>query len=696
MNTRRQSLVFRLLGAVLLAFAASTVLTWVLHDRLTARDLNALFERVFGDVSFEIRDRVDKRLIRQAMVVRDRYYEMRGRPWWGDPDESSRRLRELADELGVDEVCIADADGLLTHSARRDEVGALNFRTAEGQAREFTVLLDGETEFAQPLMPNSLRGEMIKYVGVWLPDGGLVQVGGSEKSVRNLSRTAVTGITEDWHVSGDEGGIYITTEGGTVISHPVAGQEGALWADPGDGFYCKSRVIEGFPVHIVVPKKTTIADRRLLVATSTFLNGAALVFAAILVGIVISRYVRKRMRELTARDMAMAASIQESAMPRVFPPFPGERRMDIFASMKPARDIGGDFYDFYFAGPGRLVFLVADVSGKGVPAALFMMRAKTALKGIAQTGLPLAEVVRRANDELSRDNDANMFVTAWIGELNLATGAVTYVNAGHNPPLKISGASSEPAYVRARSGMMLGALPGLAYKAHTLKLAHGDMLYLYTDGITEQHDGHGKLFGEDRLLFSIKTMLAENVKALEPNSSPLLGAIFSAVIAHGAEIAQADDCTQLVVRYNGVDRPVARRFPVSQESVAAASVFLDEWLATLSDGRAAENQAPETLSLSPTLHVILDEISSNILKHSGASEFEVELAEESDGARIVFRDDGTAYNPLAHDDPDVTLSAEMRPIGGLGIFMVRRMAKELSYARESGCNVLTVRVSPRG
>lgn len=683
MKDNRRKLTFRLVAAVVAAFAASMVLTWMLHDYITTRERLNLFDEVFRDVGAVIRERVDRRMIRQAMAAREAVYEMREQAWWNDPDESSRRLRELADELGVDEVCIADASGMLTHSARREEVRALDFCKDRGQAHEFTVLLDSATELAQPMMPNSLRGDMVKYVGVWIPDGGFVQVGGREKSVRNLSRTAITGLTHDRHISGDEGGIYITTGKGTIISHPEAGREGGQWADPSDDFYWAKRVIEGFPVYIVVPKRTVMADRRLLVSTSAVLNGAALIFAAILVGLVISHYVRERIRERSAKDMAMAATIQESAIPRVFPPFPEEKRMDIFASMKTAKDVGGDFYDFYFTTPDKLSFLVADVSGKGVPAALFMMRAKALINSIAQSGIPLGEVAAKANDALSSDNDANMFVTAWIGEIDLMSGVVTFVNAGHNPPLLIRRADgsgyAEPQFIRERSGMVLGAMSGMKYKSHQIQLSPGDMLYLYTDGISEQPDSKGDLFGEDRLAFSLKAMLDAGTNPLDGGTSPLLAAVVDAVIAHGAGMEQADDCTQLIIRYNG-DRNV-KSFNPTQSGVAAASAWLDEQLASLK----AEN-------LEAALHIILDEICSNIVKHSCAKGFDVEIERLEDPARvrIVFSDDGIPYDPIKHIDPDTTLSAAERPIGGLGILMVKKMSDAIGYRREGSRNVLTV------
>ena len=680
MTRQQKFLVIRLLAAVVTAFVASMALNWILHGHIADRERRKLFEKVFYDVGSDIRWRVDVRMVRQAMLARDKYYEMREEPWWNDPDESSRRLRALANDLGVDEICVADADGNLTHSARREEVGALNFRTDKGQAHEFVVLLDSETEFAQSLMPNSLRGEMVKYVGVWLPDGGFIQVGASEKSVRNLARTSVTGITNDWHVSGEDGGIYITTGNGTVISHPNEGGEGGVWTEPSDDFYWEKRVIEGFPVYIVFPRHTSVVERRLLVATSAIINCIALVFASVLAGLVFAGFAKERMRERVAKDMAMATNIQVNSIPRVFPPFVNERRMDIFATMHTARDVGGDFYDFFFTAPSKVAFLVADVSGKGVPAALFMMRAKATIKGETQSGLPLNEVMARVNNALSRDNDANMFVTAWMGVIDLETGEVAFVNAGHNPPILLARpGNGEHKFLRERSGMMLGAMPGLKYRLHTLRLSPGDMIYLYTDGITEQPDGKGKLFGEDQLLFAVGTMLSAGVEAIDGAKSPLLAAIFDAVITHGADVEQADDCTQLVIRYNGADEK--RRFTVAQSGIAEASAWLDEWIEKVG--------IPEQ---SAALHVILDEICSNIVKHSGASYFELSLTRliGQSGVRMEFIDDGVAYNPLSHEDPDTTLPASKRPIGGLGIMMVKKMSRSMDYKRMHDRNVLTI------
>ena len=549
-------LALRLALAVGAAFLASLALTWLLHDRMTARDAHRLIDMAFEDVKGAITEAVDRRLIRQAMLFRDRIPALRAEPVWQDPAAAVARLREVARELRVDELCVVDADGILTHSADARDIG-FDFKTIGGQAGEFKPLLDRETEFAQALRPNSRAGDPIKYVGVWLPEGGFVQVGCREASVRRLARSAVSGLTHNRHVSGKDGYIVITTARGTIVSHPDPTLETGFWRDPGPDCYWQRRDIEGFPVYAVVPKHAAVVERRVLVGTSAFLNAAALVLAAVLVGLVIAGWVRAQVRARRAKEMAMAASIQENAIPRVFPPFPEERRVDLYASMKPARDVGGDFYDFYFTGPDRLAFLVADVSDKGVPAALFMMRAKTLLKNLAQSGRPLAEAVTEANDALCEGNAANMFVTSWIGVIELDTGLVRYVNAGHNPPIVLRAKDGTADYLRSRPGLVLGAMPGARYRPGEIALEPGDAIYLYTDGITEQTDPNGELFGEARL----QAFLEDGGFLAHPEACT--GAVLAGVEAHAAGTEQSDDRTQLLLLWRGRDGGEKHRSDVS-------------------------------------------------------------------------------------------------------------------------------------
>ena len=539
-----RKLVWRLAWAVGGAFLASLLLTWFLHDHLTERNAQRLIDIAFSDVENAIREAVDCRLVRQAMLFRDRLPALREEAVWADPQAAAARLREVAGELLVDELCVAGADGVITHGSDTRDIG-FDFKTATGQAAEFLPLLDSATEIAQPILPNTRAGEMIKYVGVWLPEGGFVQVGCRAGTVRHLARSAVTGLTHNRHVSGKDGFLVITTAGGTIISHPDPAFESGQWRGAGDDCYWQEREVEGFPVYAIIPRHAAIIERRVLVGTSAFLNAAALVLAAALAGLVIAGWVRAQLRARRAKEMAMAAEIQGNAIPRVFPPFPEEKRMDLYASMEAARDVGGDFYDFFFSGQDRIVFLVADVSDKGVPAALFMMRAETVLKGLSQTGRPLAEAVTEANMALCDGNVSDMFVTAWIGELDLATGRVTCVNAGHNPPVRLRAADGSASLLRTRPGLILGAMPGVKYRPETFTLEPGDALYLYTDGVTEQPDPRGALFGEERL----QATLASGDFLAHPESCT--AAVLAAVDAHSAGAEQSDDRTQLLIRWRG-------------------------------------------------------------------------------------------------------------------------------------------------
>jgi hypothetical protein len=542
--TVSRKLVLRLVVAVGTAFLASLAMTWFLHGRMAARDANRLIDIVFEDVENAIREAVDRRLIRQAMLFRDLLKSLRNEPVWSDPQAAVARLREVAEELHVDELCVIDGKGLLTHSADARDIG-FDFTKVTGQAVGFLPLLDSETEITQPLLPNTRAGEMVKYVGIWLPEGGFVQVGCRDATLRRLAQSAVTGLTHNRHISGKDGFVVITTADGTIISHPDPLLESGQWNEPSTDCYWKRRDVEGFPVYAIIPKRTTVIERRVLVGTTAFLNGSALILATILAGLVIASWVRAQIRARRAKEMSMAAGIQENAIPRVFPPFPDEKSIDLYASMQPAREVGGDFYDFYFSGPRKLTFLVADVSDKGVPAALFMMRAKTIIKSIAQTGRPITDVVTEANTALCEGNGANMFVTAWIGELDLESGRVTYVNAGHNPPIVLRAGDGSASYLRTRPGLVLGAMPGVKYHSDELVLEPGDILYLYTDGVTEQADPHGELFGEERLL----AFISGGGFIEHPENCP--GAVLAGVTAHAVGAEQSDDRTQLIVRYRG-------------------------------------------------------------------------------------------------------------------------------------------------
>jgi serine phosphatase RsbU (regulator of sigma subunit) len=537
--TARANLNLKLVLSVLAAFLLSMAFSWLLHNRLAERDIYSLIDSAFESVRSEIIDCVNERLVRQCMAVRERLED-------GHPTDTES-MQALAREMRVTEISIANTDGDIIASSVPDYLAsdgrpAFNFNTAGGKAEDMMCLADGrETEYCQPFRDNTANGAWRKFVGVWLPQGGFMEIGCDGASLRSLARSSIVDLFRNWRV-GDYGGIVVTTATGLVLSdYEEPNREGTQWQDPDESFYWRRSEIEGFPVYVMIPRKSASIRRDVLVGSTATMNGLTLVFVALLVGAVISAFVRRQMRDQAAKELEMARDIQLSALPKVFPPFPDETRFDIFASMDTAKEVGGDFYDFYFTGTGRILFLVADVSGKGVPAALFMMRAKTLIKSAAQTGKPLAEVFAEANEALCEGNTSNTFVTVWAGELNTRTGHVTFVNAGHNPPVvRVGGAVR---YLKTTPSLVLGAMPGIRYGVGELQLAPGDAIYLYTDGITEQPDADGEPYGEARLLNALSGGASAN--------GDVLAAVLADVRRHADGAEQSDDCTQLMLIYRG-------------------------------------------------------------------------------------------------------------------------------------------------
>jgi len=500
--------------------------------------------------------------------------------------------------------------------------------------------------------------------------GGFVEIGCDGASLRALSRASLVDLFRNWRVGGT-GGIVVTTMSGLVLSdYEEPNREGAQWEDPDDSFYWKRKEIEGFPTYVMIPRDSAAVQRDVLVGATAVLNGAALVFVALLVGFVISAFVRNQIKLQTAKELKMATDIQLAAIPNVFPPFPDETSFDIWAAMDTAKEVGGDFYDFYFTGSDRVLFLVADVSGKGVPAAMFMMRAKALIKSVAQTGKQIGQVFEEANDALCEGNSSNTFVTVWAGELNIRTGHVSYVNAGHNPPIVRLGGKVE--YLRSRPSLVLGAMAGARYRVNELQLEPGDAIYLYTDGIVEQHNAAGELYGDDQLL--------KTVSGCAKRRDGLLSTVIEDVRRHAAGAEQADDCTQLVLRYRGTPETFSREYKPTMEDLAKASADL---------AKALEGVPADCANI---MMVAADEIFANIVRYSGATDWTltVERTRHPDGVRLVITDNGKPFDPLSRRDPDTTLCADDREVGGLGILIVKKTMSPVTYRRNNGRNILTM------
>lgn len=255
----------------------------------------------------------------------------------------------------------------------------------------------------------------------------------------------------------------------------------------------------------------------------------------------------EEIKNLMESELKIARDIQMSMVPKIFPPFPERDDFSLHALLTPAKEVGGDLFDFFLLDDKNLGLIIGDVSGKGVPASLFMAVTKTVLKTKADSGLSPDQVLYAANNELCQGNDSGMFVTVFFGVLNLETGLLTYSNGGHNKPYVIQ-KYGDVSNLQGTSGMALGVIEDISYSSKTLKLAVEETLFIYTDGITEAMNHEQELYGEERLEAYLKGNSGKPPQSL---CSGMLAEIER--FASGA--VQSDDITMLVIKYLGSPAP---------------------------------------------------------------------------------------------------------------------------------------------
>ncbi|MCZ6558000.1 MAG: SpoIIE family protein phosphatase, partial [SAR324 cluster bacterium] len=382
-------------------------------------------------------------------------------------------------------------------------------------------------------------------------------------------------------------------------------------------------------------------------------------------------------------ELIIGREIQLSMIPDVFPPFPGHDEFSILATLDPAREVGGDFYDFFFVDDDRLCICIGDVSGKGVPAALFMAVTKTLIKSRAGDDASTASIITHVNDELSSDNSNSMFVTVFLAILNIKTGELVYTNAGHNPPyIKRNNGALER--LSRRHGVVIGALEGQVYEEDTGMLDTGDLLFMYTDGVTEQTNEGGSLFSEKRLenLLSLKTV--NSVDAA-------ISTIHSKVVKFRSQSDQNDDITILAIQYLG-----------NPPKKFAGDMYINiaNKLSEISKVHAEFDRFAGTQGLSKkdgnTVKLVLEELLNNVISHAFQDnrEHEINIHLKLARTRITatIYDDGIPFNPMGVQTPDISLPINQREVGGLGIHLIRKMAGTIDYQRRIDKNVMTVTV----
>src|SRR5215831_8068953 len=379
-------------------------------------------------------------------------------------------------------------------------------------------------------------------------------------------------------------------------------------------------------------------------------------------------------------ELKIAHEIQMSMVPKTFPAFPERSEFDIFATLVPAKEVGGDLYDFFFLDDDHLCFAVGDVSDKGVPASLFMAVTKTLFRATARTGSTPGEILARLNTEICRDNESCMFVTFFCGVLDVRTGQVDYSNGGHNLPYYLHHDGVSP--LKNAGGGALGLVEQSPYASGWMVLAPGEALLLYTDGVTEAIDLSETLYSDQRLAQFLET---------NRRSAPrqIIGDLVSDVRQFAGAAPQSDDITVLALRYFGTTEKMREELETKLHNKLAELRGFNQTLMEFGQHHGLASTVVHDLNLA------LEEILTNIISYGYTDgqehEIRVRLSVRPGEVKAEVEDDGQSFNPLAAPEPHTAKALEERTIGGLGIHLVRTLMDGLEYKRQADRNILTIR-----
>ncbi len=377
-------------------------------------------------------------------------------------------------------------------------------------------------------------------------------------------------------------------------------------------------------------------------------------------------------KEKMENELNIARSIQMSMIPKTFPPFPDRDDLDISAVIVPAKEVGGDLYD-YFIRDGKLYFCIGDVSGKGVPAALVMAVTRSLFHSVATHEHTSAHIVNTMNKSMAEMNDSNMFVTFFCGILNLDDGHLDFCNAGHNAPVIISGARKELELI---PNLPLGIMEDFVFKSQKAVLKDDDALFLYTDGLTEAENINQDLFGEERMM---------DVLSTRRDSVGHLKAMAKAVKQFVGDAPRSDDLTMLFIHYIKSEPGVLKRHLTLENEIGQIS-RLSKFISNIATSRGLDED------LAMNINLAMEEAVTNSIMYAypegTRGEIEVDARVDDDTIEFTIADCGMEFDPTARPEPDINAGAEERPIGGLGIFLVKNIMDSVSYTREKDTNIL--------
>lgn len=442
----------------------------------------------------------------------------------------------------------------------------------------------------------------------------------------------------------------------------------------------------GWELSIVIPKKDIYAGVRKVGAVVKLLQ----ILGIVLIIFILRMMKRNQMKykNLTAQKEVMESelrighNIQMAMVPKTFPAFPKRTDLDIAACIVPAKEVGGDLYDFYIRDE-KLFFCIGDVSGKGVPASLVMTVTQSLFRAISSRENSPSKIVGSMNDLMAEKNESSMFVTFFCGVLDLDTGHLRYCNAGHNPALMVGGgesAADNGTTVRVLpviSNIPLGLDTGYPFHEQETNLSYDDTIFLYTDGVTEAENATFNLFGEERLSAVLGTKC---------DAQGYLDATRVAVNEFVGDTPQNDDITVLVIRY--LNTPVKQERHLILHNDIQQIPQLADFMETIAEEKHLNQN--DTMSL----NLALEEAVTNVILYAypygsdGLVDIEAVLREHS--IEFTITDSGFPFDPTAVPEVDITLLADERSIGGLGIHLVRQIMDEVRYQRLDNKNVLTL------
>ena len=739
-----------LLICIVLAYCITSLFTYNLQTGVAEKQVEASFTTTMSDIITDIKTKSETSMKNIAKKVKDEYERNSN----VDLNSLLQGEDIAGDRYEICEINIVGQNGIIHKSSDPSIEGFNFYDEdqATDQTRECLSLLGDTTELVQDFTVNA-KGEQRKYACLKLSEGqGFLQVAYNKQQFVDTMDGFIIDVTKNRHV-GATGFVAVCDEKLNIISETqlngenisILGivpsknmQNGVVeqqifeteiinpYNQTNQGEYSYVYTFkEGYCILAAMPMEEVTIMRDASMMLSAFMQ--VLIFAVLflILYFLIKKIIINNLYEVNAKlaqisggnlnvtvdvrtnvefaslsddinstvstlkryiaeaaaridkELEYAKQIQLSALPTNFPT---SEEYSIYAQMIAAKEVGGDFYDFYKINDDTVAILAADVSGKGIPAAMFMMTAKTIIKDLAERGLPVHEIFTKANEKLCENNESGMFVTAWMGILDIPSGNMQFANAGHNPPL-LKRANGDFEYLKTRAGFVLAGMEGVRYRVGELTLTPGDRLFLYTDGVTEATNTENQLYGEERLLQFM------NEHASLP-ATVFLPTLKDNIDAFVGEAPQFDDITMFMFDYKPKQGDVYmanKTFPAKTDALSDVLAFVEQAL--------EQYECPMKIQMA--ICVAIEEVFVNVAHYAygegdGDVTFTISFEEETRNITFQMVDSGIPFDPLKKADPDITLSAEEREIGGLGIFITKKTMDLVTYAYKNGENILTM------